>query len=161
MIGYILFALIIAEFASIILWFVPYYKHGLSVYTRQLKKYNSVSEFESDESVVIDERSGYFLKDASPTTMLFWELPLVFLVLAYVPTMRGVITYNNASNALEVQGKLNVSILPFLLYIAVSLGNGTNYFAAWGIPISIWILSYLIQYLRFSSYATEIERSLA
>jgi hypothetical protein len=74
--------------------------------------------------------------------------------------MRGVITYNNASNTLEVQGKLNVSVLISLVYIAAHLGYASNSLLAWGIPASIWSLSYLTQYLRFSSYAKDIENNI-
>lgn len=158
--GYIVIVLLVAELLSIIFWFTPYYQNGLSVFKYRLKKYNNYFEFESDESIVIDGKRGYFIKEVSPTTILFWELPLVFWVLTYVPIMRGVITYNSASDALEVQGKLNLSILIFLLYIAVTLGNGSDYFIPWGIVIAIWCISYLTQYLRFSNYAKEIEKSL-
>jgi hypothetical protein len=160
MILYVAIVLLIAELISIIFWFTPYYRNGLSIYKRRLKKYNSISEFNADKTVILDRSSGYFIKEAGPKTILFWELPLVFWIFTYAPIMRGVITYNNSSDTLEVHGKHNISVSLFLLYIAVYLGNGPNYYIAWGVTFTIWTLSYLIQYLRFSSYAKEIARRL-
>jgi hypothetical protein len=63
---YIVIALVIAEFVSIIAWFTPYYQNGLSIYKRPLKIYNSFSEFESDETIVIDEKKRILFKRRKP-----------------------------------------------------------------------------------------------